>query len=227
MTTNEEASWLLDNHMDCKYPNLQPMCDNIPLIPTECFSLNPRVFANRYDGFKSLGNVGNYCEVGVAYGEFTEFVIKNNNPEEIHLIDLFEIQPEHRYLDKNYLEETGLNHLLYVYKKFRDDPRVHLHKGYSWEQLALFPDNFFDTIYIDASHNFINVMQDTEYAIKKIKNGGTIIFNDYTFISPGEYMAYGVFKLVNELLNYYPKYKVLYYALGNCKMDDIAVQINK
>ena len=63
--------------------------------------------------------------------------------------------------------------------------------------------------------------------LKKIKSGGTIVFNDYTFISPGEYMAYGVFRYVNELLNKHPEYKVLYYALGNCKMDDIAIQINK
>lgn len=67
--------------------------------------------------------------------------------------------------------------------------------------LARCDDRSFDWIYIDGDHSMDGVRKDAEVACRKIKNGGILMFDDYTLWSPTEVMPYGVVHVVNALVN--------------------------
>ncbi len=214
------------SHNNLEYENLRGLCIDVPDIPKECFE-GAVLCSDRVSAIKLLPANGLYCEVGVAYGEFTDKVIEMLHPKEVHLVDRFDIPMDFDYWGKTYLRDTGLPHLLYIRKKYPDHDRVKLHVGDSSVALSKLTDNYFDIIYVDAGHTYKEVTKDIEQSFRVIKNGGYIIFNDYTYISPTEQMGYGVYKAVNEFLDNNPKCRIVYYALGKDKMDDIAIKVVK
>lgn len=81
-------------------------------------------------------------------------------------------------------------------------------------------------MYLDAGHDYDSVSKDIAVLRKKVKNGGIIAFNDYTFFSLYENIEYGVYRAVNELLAE-GNCEVIAYCLQANKMDDIIVRISK
>jgi hypothetical protein len=82
----------------------------------------------------------------------------------------------------------------------KDDERVTVHGGDSSTQMALVPDEFFDTIYIDGDHSLEGVARDATIAARKVRHGGLIIFNDFTLWSVIEEAPYGICHAVGDLL---------------------------
>ena len=80
------------------------------------------------------------------------------------------------------------------------DPRVRLMEGKSSDCLELLQNNYYDFIYIDAGHGYDDFKRDLEISVKKIKENGVIICNDYTPWSPLEVEPYGVLSAINEFL---------------------------
>ena len=81
-------------------------------------------------------------------------------------------------------------------------PVLTLHKGDSAEVLSIFPDHYFDWIYIDADHSLASVKRDTAVAVRKIKPDGLLFYNDYTMGDhhyPDGFYPYGVIYVVNDL----------------------------
>ena len=81
---------------------------------------------------------------------------------------------------------------------FTEYPKRHIHKGkyesttkrlaafdatlirkMSMDALADFDDDYFDFVYIDADHDFDNVVKDIMGWIRKVKKGGMIAGDDY------------------------------------------------
>ena len=52
------------------------------------------------------------------------------------------------------------------------------------EAVELFEDNFFDYIYIDAAHDYNNVMKDINGWMSKLKTGGVMAGHDYYISAP-------------------------------------------
>jgi hypothetical protein len=75
------------------------------------------------------------------------------------------------------------------------DARVQLHQGLSHEVLAIFPDAYFDWVYIDADHSYAGVTRDANAAASKVKPGGFLVFNDFAHMDPF-LGAYGVHRAV-------------------------------
>ena len=91
-----------------------------------------------------------------------------------------------------------------VEKKFDDMnknyPNIKKIKNFSTEASRDFPDEFFDVVYIDASHNYESVKQDISYWLPKIKKDGYVSGHDY-YDKPSDdvYLEFGVKKAVDEI----------------------------
>ena len=85
-----------------------------------------------------------------------------------------------------------VNNLIYIYNTFLQNiensghkDKIIINRGYSHSILHNFKDNFFDIIYIDGNHEPDYVYQDAILSFKKLKHGGVLIFDDYTFSGDG------------------------------------------
>ena len=57
----------------------------------------------------------------------------------------------------------------------------------------MLPDNYFDLVFVDASHAYSKAKEDIEHWLPKVKRGGILAGHDYYMRWPG------VVKAVNEL----------------------------
>jgi hypothetical protein len=56
--------------------------------------------------------------------------------------------------------------------------KIHIHRGLSSVIIPTFPDDFFDLIYVDGNHDTPYVVEDAILSLRKVKNGGHLIFDD-------------------------------------------------
>src|SRR5271157_68875 len=186
-----------------------------------------KLFANRRDMIASLG-IAEGClvaEVGVAQGDFSEYLLQKLRPEKFVAIDLFDM---HKYPviwgTPSEVMFKGMTQLDFYRQRFRDyGSRLVIQQGLSHEALATYPDQTFDMIYIDAGHDYESVKQDGEVAIRKIKADGTIVFNDYVLYDPFTDSPYGVVQAVNEIV-VEGGWHVVGFALDKNMFCDIALK---
>lgn len=131
----------------------------------------------------------NIAEIGVYKGRCTAMwnVILSNLKIEYnyYAIDHFLGSIEH---DKkiDYYKES-LSNLDSIIDK------IHLIKNDSVSQSRLYPREYFDIVYIDASHEYIEIKKDIIYWFQKVKKNGYICGDDYFHDFPG------VIRAVNEI----------------------------
>ncbi|MDR2476460.1 MAG: class I SAM-dependent methyltransferase [Treponema sp.] len=191
---------------------------------------NARLLPNRDFALTLLPKGGIVAEVGVAYGDFSRKIIDNLEPSKFYAIDIFEGSPGNE-LFRNRTDFTDLNleHVDYIEKKYKAEINKGvfcIKKGFSWEVLSVFNDDYFDYVYLDAGHDYESVKKDITVLLNKVKDGGIIQFNDYIiydYVSKG---PYGVIKAVDELL-VSGKHKILFFCLNPGSWNDIVVKINK
>ena len=112
------------------------------------------------------------AEIGVSQGLFTEEILKVVQPRKLHLIDPWAGDPHINYYDA-------------VCDKFKDhieSGQVEIHKDKSQFVYDQFPDQYFDWIYVDGSHNYKSVRRDLDFYYHKIKMYGFITGDDYRFV---------------------------------------------
>lgn len=69
-------------------------------------------------------------------------------------------------------------------------------RGTSNEKLPLIPSNSVDLVYVDGDHNPNQVFMDAELALRVLKPGGIILFDDYPWTHNGKRCGDGVDKFV-------------------------------
>ena len=173
-----------------------------PSVPQEACK-EARLFGNRREMLASLVSPGTeVIEVGTQTGKWARVILDDIKPAKLHVVDIDWSQFDNQLFQKH-------------------EPIV-IHDGKSWEILETFPNNHFDLIYIDASHEENHVRLDANVSIRKIKQDGILIFNDYTTWSPYEVAPYGVLKVVNEIL-VSGEWKIAGFALHPWGFHDIAL----
>lgn len=184
-----------------------------------------RLFANRKDLIKALApRRGVVAEVGVAIGDFSQFLITTLEPTDFHAIDSFELN----LLESVWGVKTtellhGKTHAQFYQDRFAHYGNlVRIAAGYSRQQLARYRANSFDLVYVDAGHDYDDAKGDAIEAVRTLKPGGMIVFNDYTMVDPLLDAEYGVVQAVNELLAT-DEWKVVGFALEKYMFCDIAV----
>lgn len=202
------------------------MTANYPALEPQHLD-NAKLYANRQAMISDLCQYKPkvIAEVGVAHGEFSDFLLRTLSPEKFLAIDVFEMHltPSHWGIPQEYLFK-GMTHREFYAHRFNEyGNRVIIEQGLSHEALSRQPDNLFDLIYLDAGHSYDEVRKDTEVAIQKIKRDGILIFNDYIMSDHYANVPYGVVQVANELV-VNCGWDVIGFALDRSMFCDLAVR---
>lgn len=136
-----------------------------------------------------------FAELGVFKGEFSEIILKNLEPDELYLIDIFSGLMCSGDKDGNNIIYTNLDIEYYkLIEKYKDISNVKIIKNKTTDFLNTLSDDYLDGVYIDADHSHDSVFSDLELSRKKVKNNGYIIGHDYTReMFPGTFDAVNLF----------------------------------
>jgi len=196
----------------------------------ETFTLAPehivpgaQVFADRRDMARHLGIKpgATICEIGVEFGDFSEFLIDELKPEEFRAYDLFDLHLSG--LEKHQQRFQELSHVEFYRQRFGDrGVKFEAVVGDSGASLSAVPSETFDLVYIDGDHRLDGVRRDAEQAARVVKRSGILIFNDYTLYDPIAHMPYGVVPVVNEMC-VSQDWCVIGFALQSSMFCDIAL----
>ena len=124
------------------------------------------------------------CEIGVWKGEFSELILKKNNPTKLYLVDPWKDFGEN-YFDKKhvkYRQENQNQRYNLVNKKFKKNilkKQVEILKMTSQEAFSELENIKFDFIYVDGSHEYDDIIHDSENTFNCLNKNGIIIFDDF------------------------------------------------
>lgn len=148
-----------------------------------------KVVLNRENLLKLLPKNGIIAELGVDKGDFSAKIISFAKPKKLYLIDTWDS------------ERYNLNKMNYVKKRFQkeiDTGRVYIIRGPSEKELKKFEKGFFDWVYIDTAHSYLQTLKELELCRLKVKDGGIITGHDYCQGNINKALAYGVVQAVNQ-----------------------------
>ena len=131
------------------------------------------------DKFQDQELVG--AEIGVQRGVNAKQMLNNFQLKQLVLVDIWDSEITNPNLLGNAVPASELYEI--VKTKFQDIPNIVIHKTFSNVACELYPNNYFDFIYIDASHAYKNVKVDCECWWPKVKGGGIIGGHDYFYYS--------------------------------------------
>tara|TARA_R100000808_G_C2140613_1_gene148432 strand:- start:1230 stop:1838 length:609 start_codon:yes stop_codon:yes gene_type:complete len=130
-------------------------------------------------------------EVGVLDGEFSAEILEHIKPKKLYLIDPWKTGSDkngkqRRYYGPNANIKTAYSNqrrLDLVKNRFSEEiskGQVELKRGFSYEVIDEFPDNYFDFVYIDACHLYDCVKADLNmFYPKLISSGSFMCGHDY------------------------------------------------
>jgi hypothetical protein len=169
--------------------------ENIPLDPTRRYRV--------WEPFMTKYHCDVIAEIGVRQGFNFNFMVAHN-PKEAVAVDC--------WIDDGVLGRNDSCHnqqgLDIQYNKFKDSvadkPFVKIHRGYSFDVVKDFPDDYFDLIFIDADHTYPGISRDLVDWWPKVKKGGVFCGHDYTHRSVrarnGHKITFGVVEAVDEFV---------------------------
>ena len=149
-----------------------------------------RLLPDRRALLKLLPSDGVVAEVGVAQGNFSAEILALTHPRKLHLIDLWESSV------------PGSNDQAFqaISSRFSAEEKqgsVQFHRAYSSDAIRCLPQGSLDWIYLDAGHDYDNVVSDLAAASKAIKPNGLIAGHDYVKWRSWN-GRFGVVEAVNE-----------------------------
>lgn len=176
---------LLDKHIESRrgYKASLPAAALQPKHTQNC-----RVLPDRETLLLSIPSNGVCAEVGAAYGDYTALILALNKPMALHLIDAWDSD---RY-------RSGLQQIQDKFKFYIAQDRLHIHQGYSTQQLTTFEDSFFDWVYIDTDHSYRTTWDELLLCNKKVKPDGLIAGHDFCTGNVVTPVPYGVIEAVNK-----------------------------
>jgi hypothetical protein len=158
-------------------------------------------------------------EVGVEAGHFSERIMAVLEPEELHLLDPWEVNPWNgKVYSEGHMRNTPTAHsnvsmqeaIRKRYEKEIQMGIVHLHRGYSHDLVNNFQTGYFDFVYLDGCHLYESVKQDLQDYHEKVQPEGILGGHDYISvdreftqegITYNNQLGYGIKQAVDEFLN--------------------------
>ena len=129
------------------------------------------------------------AEIGVWKGRFSKNILDAMKPKMLHLIDPYKYQPEfgpRLYGGKVAKSQEDMDEIFEATKKrFARFRNVTFHRDFSNKTSTQFEDAYFDWVYIDGNHAFEYVLEDLELYFPKVKSGGFLTGDDFSW-SPSE-----------------------------------------
>jgi FkbM family methyltransferase len=118
-------------------------------------------------------------EIGVLRGEYSKLILERWHGGQLYLVDAW------RHLD-NYIDMNGQDdkyHYDCLIKTCENikpwQHRAHIVRMDSVASANMFPDEYFDFVYIDADHSYEGVVRDMKAWWPKVKKGGLFCGDDY------------------------------------------------
>jgi hypothetical protein len=164
---------------------------------------------------------GGVCaEVGVWAGGFSARIVQLRKPSELHLVDPWQFLPslpERMYGGAVASSQAYMDDLLAsVVARFAGNPSVKIHRGTSAEVVQQFQDGYFDWVYLDGDHSYDAVLADLRAWLPKVKIGGTIVCDDYTWVD--EARTQSVKAAIETFLVAHPGHKARL-VFGQCLIE--------
>jgi hypothetical protein len=128
------------------------------------------------------------AEIGVYKGAFSASIIEIVKPTRLHLIDPWRYEGCAEFRESWYGGAQGVNQANMdaihesVLRRFQIEitsGTVCVHRAGSSEAAVLFPDEYFDWVYIDGNHRYEFVKNDLELYCEKVKRRGYLTGDDY------------------------------------------------
>lgn len=178
-----------------------------------------KLLTNRYEILEYLPKNGVGIEIGVLGGDWSCHLLEITKPSELILADTYNAND---YPHKNRFKKS--NHEFYIKTKFETyGERVKVMKGLSWDILSVFPDQYFDWMYIDAAHDYESVKKDLAQCIRVLKPNGYLVMNDYIMYDHFTKEEYGVVQATNEFMVEH-NFEMLYFALHPEMFCDVLIR---
>jgi len=140
-------------------------------------------YPSREAFLEALPKGGKIAEIGVFRGHHAFSMHNICAPSELILIDPWQSPPPDVKLDYKWAK-IGQMELERLYADvcyaFRHQNNVKIIRKSSLEGAALYPDGYFDWVYVDANHLYEPVMEDLRAWYPKVKKGGYLCGHDYS-----------------------------------------------
>ena len=137
-------------------------------------------------------NIYKFAEIGVLKSQSAKQILKVNHKK---LLEYWMVDPWMAVSSSNTEQDISKeewDHLhFYACSLMLQYPQLHVVRAKSIEVASIFPDEYFDFVFIDADHSYETVKADIEVWMPKVKRGGILGGHDYHNIK-------GVAKAVNE-----------------------------
>lgn len=152
----------------------------------------------RWKPFMEKYNCQTICEIGVSEG-INFYLMIEHKPKIAVAIDPWMDDGIISRNDSGYSQEF-LDKIFEKFKKnIKDKLFVKIYRGYSFNAVKNFPDEYFDLVYIDADHTYEPCLKDIEDWYPKVKKGGFLTGDDYWDVtSPATGVKFEVIKAVNQ-----------------------------
>lgn len=125
------------------------------------------------------GLTGYGAEIGVFRGEYSEVFLKNWQGKRIYLVDAWKHLPGMVDISNHSDENHEKNFLLTSEKIAPYKDKAFIIRKFSKDAARIFPDGYFDFVYLDAGHRYEDVMLDLKCWYPKVKVNGYIMGHDY------------------------------------------------
>lgn len=163
-----------------------------------------RLFASRYHLIKAFAGClkgGRIAEVGVAFGDFTKFLLQEIQPARFDAYDIFRLDDSQRMNGVSCADILkGRTHLEFFSERFAAQIAAGVLTAIAGDSSSCLKaaGTLYDMIYVDGDHSYEGVRKDAEVAVTRLAENGVLIFNDYTMMDLGGY-RYGIVPVVNDL----------------------------
>lgn len=150
---------------------------------------NCKVLPSRRHLLDELPKGGVAIELGVDSGKFSKEILDRVQPNRLILVDAWSTR---RYgLDK----KRGV---IDRYDTEIQNGRIEVMQMLSSGAAGLFPDDYFDFVYIDTDHTYETTRLELDLYRQKVKPGGYICGDDYVVGNVSSSLHYGVIAAVSE-----------------------------
>ena len=161
-------------------------------IENDLKNVKVRKFYRVWEPFMRKYDCRRVCELGVYKGDnFQRMIV--HQPEVAVAVDLWKDDGIRSHNDVNYTQAELESQYKYFKKKVKGFPNVQIIRNYTIHAAKLYPDNYFDFVYIDADHSYEGSYTDIITWYAKVKPGKFLVGHDYR-------KKYGVFEAVNKFV---------------------------